>query len=184
MYPADPLNLLVTILLMGSSPDNAPNADSIFWCQNNHLTWKDFRLDKNEPSASTTTIIVHNKVETPSGIVIKVKAVFLRRISAYNPEDTTNYLLKHEALHFDIAELVARRARKYFSGRTFDPNNLEPANARLREMNRDLRMINEVYDNRSSHSLNREGQQAWNKYVESELKALERYSVDCKQSRH
>lgn len=49
-------------------------------------------------------------------------------------------------------------------------------------MYNELKAMNSNYDVQSSHSLNKEGQQKWNKYIAYQLKDLEQYAVDCKQS--
>ncbi len=177
------MNFLAAFVLASLSFGN-PQArvDSVFWCPQRPLVWTDFKSDSKQNGAATTTVIIHRWVETQAGSVLYVKAVFLREKSSYNPADTTNDLLNHEARHFDIAELVARRTRRDLSGRTFTRSTRKQAYERLRSMNGDFKSLNNVYDSDSGDSQNKEGQLKWNKYISAQLKALEQYAVDCKQA--
>lgn len=176
------LRLLATLIVITSSFGYAQRLDSIFWCDQRPLAWKDFVISSSVIGAETTSVIARTWVETPSGFVIKVKAVFLHWKSSCNPTDTTKELLNHEARHFDIAEIITRRARQYFAGKTFTPSTFKLTNDKLREMKSDLENMNTLYDSQSGSSQNRQGQERWNKYIASQLRALEQYAVDCKQS--
>ena len=94
------------------------------------------------------------------------------------PKDTNDLeLLKHERLHFDIAELFARYARKQF--RTLKPfcSNIRSFKGLLRDYQIEADKENLKYDAESNHYKNKEMQEKWSKDVARRLKELAEYRI-------
>ena len=94
-----------------------------------------------------------------------------------DPKTLTPALLRHEQLHFDIAELNARRLRQKISLTKFDCLKLQPAFDNLTKPTYRLWAAEENrYDGETNHGLNAAKQALWEKQVAAkllELKAFE-----------
>jgi hypothetical protein len=97
--------------------------------------------------------------------------------SGVRPAGNTDYVLAHEQLHFDIAELYARRIRKALGEAELegdDPVRVRFAfENRLREIRTELLTeldaTQERYDRESGHGKAKRMQKSWNKKIEAEL---------------
>jgi hypothetical protein len=111
-------------------------------------------------------------------------AVFDRICSWWNPRsDDPEYLLEHEQVHFDIAEVAARRLTlKIRADRSFETRSTSRSDALARldawvgiEVKRALDAVqqrHERFDRETSDVRSRSHQQRWSDEVRSELAAL------------
>jgi hypothetical protein len=174
--------MIVTIfLILASTIKQEPPTDSIYWCPERPLVWKDFTVIPDPRGAAAPSTIVFKHFEVKNGYLIEVRSVFLCRKSIANPDDTVQQVLFHERRHFDITEIVARRMRKYLSEITITQTNIQSVYNKLGEMGKEIKIMNAKYDSETDHSRVYEAQLKWNDYIASELKGLEKYAVDCKQ---
>ncbi len=174
---------IVLILLSGISLSfiyNIQEQSNILWSPKVKLTWDDFQgeVDSlNEYKAITSTliktdVIVYNDNE----LEYDISCLFEKNKSWVKKK--TNSLLKHEQLHFDIAELATRKMRKRFlqhKSLNRDSINLM-INKIFQEATLERRKINKDYDKETNHSLIVEKQKEWELKIAKELKALEKYS--------
>ncbi len=82
-------------------------------------------------------------------------------------------LLEHEQLHFDIAELTARKIRKRFDDlkdACAEPGGTEPIQAMVIEMDRELKEEQARYDRETSHGANPRVQDQWLRRIRAQLK--------------
>ena len=82
-------------------------------------------------------------------------------------------LLEHEQLHFDLAELAARRLRKRFEefeDACHDPGGTEPIQAMVAEIDRELQEEQAKYDRETSHGVNQRAQEQWVRKIRAQLK--------------
>jgi len=155
----------------------------ISWRANIKLTWSQFKAapKKNLSAvalAASGITFDYSVKETNSQIVsfdTKVEAHFYPDKSWIIKEEATDHILAHEQLHFDITELYVRKFRKQLFQLKVS-NNLK---TQLRELhyniNKDLAVAQNKYDQESDHSVHREFQTKWNTYVKEELDKLEVY---------
>ena len=77
-------------------------------------------------------------------------------------------LLDHEQLHFDIAELAARRMRARFEGlreACAEPDGTGKIQAMVQEVDRELQEEQSRYDRETSHGANMRAQDQWKRRI-------------------
>jgi hypothetical protein len=85
-------------------------------------------------------------------------------------------LLDHEQLHFDLAELAARKIRKRFEGfreSCLDGDDPAPIQAMVAEVDRELQEEQHRYDRETNHGVNVRMQDQWRRKVQALLKSSE-----------
>jgi hypothetical protein len=159
------------------------NDEVISWRDDLKLTWKEFKAPpKNNHSAVAVTasgITFEFSVKQTDARIVsfdaKVHAHFYPSKSWYIKEESDDYILAHEQLHFDITELYARKFRKQIVELKVT-NNLKTDLRRLHDnINKEVAVAQRLYDKESNNSVNREFQAKWNKDVKRELAKLEAY---------
>ena len=83
-------------------------------------------------------------------------------------------LLDHEQLHFDLAEIAARKIRKRFEDfkdGCFDARDTEPIQAMVAEVDRELQEEQHRYDRETAHGVNVRMQDQWNRKIQGLLKS-------------
>lgn len=173
-------NILFFLLLIGTY---AQSQETITWSSAYALQWPDF---KGEPRINGDAVAV-----TASGITFgytttrydngridyefDIKAQFYPNRSYYLKERVTQITLDHERLHFDIAELHARKFRKVVAQTRFSRNIDNEVEVIYNRINRDLREMQQLYDKETNHSINIEKQKAWQDYVARQLSSFGEY---------
>ena len=93
-----------------------------------------------------------------------------------DPKTLTPALLRHEQLHFDIAELAARRLRQKISLTTFNCLKLQPAFDNLtKPAYRAWATEENRYDAETNHGLNAAKQAFWEQQVAAKLADLKAF---------
>ncbi len=92
-------------------------------------------------------------------------------------KNETDYLLSHEQLHFDIAELYNRKFKKAVSEIKFETKKIEETipNIFLR-FNKERIKNQNLYDEETRHGESKVQQEIWIKKINNELKNFELYS--------
>jgi len=154
----------------------------IMWKSETKLKWSDFqgRVDSlSTYNALTSTLIQMTEVTLKDDFVEYDFNCFFVKENSWTKDRKSITLLKHEQLHFDIAELATRRMRQKFA--TYNPINIHSTLNMLdtifnaAELER--RRINFEYDSETNHGLIVEKQNAWEQKIASELKKLDKYSL-------
>ena len=111
-----------------------------------------------------------------------VRAYFAKD-SSFITADATNdtygntQLLKHEQGHFDIAEISARKIRRYLLNSTFDDtakvNNYINYQISIQLIYMDY--TNDVYDNETLHGIDTVNQKKWSASIQEQLDSLKKY---------
>ena len=157
--------------------------EKIEWREERPLSWNDFKAEADSEisyTANTNSGISYSwNYSTATGEPIlehEVHAFFYPEKSWVKTAEMEDYLLAHEQLHFDISELHARKLRKaienYEIGRTIRQDLKRIYNQIEKER---LNMQN-LFDEDTSHSENKEAEMKWRRFVQEELKKLSRYS--------
>jgi hypothetical protein len=155
----------------------------IIWEENLPLTWHDFKgpVDIGSKFYAQTNAGIYYQVQQTSQtqFLIFVETFFDPKHSWYKKGQVTDYLLKHEQVHFDIHELHSRLFIKSLLETEFNESN--KVFGRIRDLYvkamEDARDINDMYDKETNHSVDKVQQMVWNKKVDAMLTDTEQYDL-------
>ncbi|MEM9001332.1 MAG: DUF922 domain-containing protein [Bacteroidota bacterium] len=157
--------------------------ESILWSANNRLSWKNFKGKVPPaaiPAATTASGISYkysaNLLHHEVHLDFEVNAFFYPNESWYKPEICDDLILSHEQLHFDIAELFARKMRERLLRTTFSENVKQEIRDIYQEILHELEQFQDRYDDETNFSRNREKQLEWNKKIASALASDNTYN--------
>jgi hypothetical protein len=147
------------------------SAQTITWNKARKLQWSDFKGKVTDTTAAGSVVGVrfvpvnyHTAIKKGR---YKASAVFDSNRSFHVPARSTDYLLKHERLHFDVAAIFAARLQ-----RLADKKGLlseREAKMMFIELNTDLRAYQEKYDEQTVHGTDIEAQSRWQKLISTQL---------------
>ena len=142
------------------------------WQENRKLTWADFQA-KAFPSdtkyALTTSDMKVGIACDGDAFSFTVEALFIPSES-WTRSLSSDALLAHEQLHFDLTELHARKLRKTFA--MLPAPCLVPEKEMQKLIDQafaDWHQMQEDYDHATNHGLNKEAQAAWQKLISAGL---------------
>ena len=172
----------ILIILGAWGLNNIKTDDSqILWNKDSTLTWDDFQ-GKIPATAATaamtyTTIGLNTFDYTTTSYNVSIKAMFVKNKSWVQIKKATDYLLKHEQLHFDIAELFARKLMKGFTEGKFTASQLSnQVTAMFKNYNSKLEAYQAKYDKETNHSRITEKQEQLESAIPKELLKLDAYT--------
>lgn len=160
-----------------SNPVKSFGADTILWQRDSLLSFSDF---KKKPSGSFQGL-------TYSGLYLDMKqedhlvkvycyVLFICKESFL--KDSSESLLKHEQLHFDITELYARKMRQQLSQK--NPDKEKSISAAIQKTYNsiviDLNNEQNRYDKETIHGTNEINQLQWMDSIHKQLNQLENYT--------
>lgn len=154
----------------------------IEWNEHYKLSWEHFESTVDDDifgDAGTAVKIMAKPYFVGKRIEYNVYALFDRQKSWVFEKDEA--LLAHEQLHFDIAELYARKIRKKVE--ELRQRNVKELSDYNQAINKILRESNEVdmqYDMETLHGGIKMKQVEWNEKVARELETLEPYKKQKK----
>jgi hypothetical protein len=173
------LKILLPILLTFLCYQKNFAQDTIYWRPDYKLKWEDFQgiPDTNSQfGAVSRPGLKYHLSANEDSLTVGVICFFIRSKSwsKYKKSDT---LLMHEQLHFDIAELFARKLRKAFAEHKFNYPTARRDFNDLFLFNKQERLkMDSLYDKETDLSRNRKQQLLWNKKVKAELDKLKKFS--------
>lgn len=164
-----------------SKQSSITNDSLILWSPSRKLTWDDFQGIpdiKNKYKALSFVQIGLKSEQFDDSLVIEIPTYFYNKLS-WSKNLNNSVLLKHEQLHFDIGELIARKIRKEYS--TYELKNLENCYKDLKRIYRSYYGVefdnyNNIYDNETEHGTVSSKQKEWELKIAKELKALDAYA--------
>ncbi|MBP6625471.1 MAG: DUF922 domain-containing protein [Chitinophagaceae bacterium] len=131
------------------------------------LTWDDFQMlppaDKSAMSANTTSGIQCKTSLKNHEVVITCGAYFEKLKSWTKLHDSV--LLRHEQLHFDIAELHARYIKKELKSSIRLKGDYKKIKQILQSNIQALEQYQQLYDEETNHGLNIENQAIWEQKI-------------------
>lgn len=145
------------------------NDDYIPWNERK-LTWNDFLAEvpsNTSDAALTTTYVGFSFSKSRDVITYKIECKFQKSRSWGRVK--TEYILKHEQGHFDIAEIFARKLNKEIKAYLAKTNNHEGLNPIYSKLMKEKREMQELYDKESNHSIYKVKQAEWDKKIEELL---------------
>lgn len=160
--------------------------DKIYWIEEG-LTWEDFKASPPGDAAfhaNTSAGLSYGwSMRSENGITelkYEVKSYFNPYSSWVVPGSESEYLLKHEQLHFDITELHARKLRKKLAAVESSQlgNNPKPLLSRIyQSIEKERAQMQAKFDRETNHSLNKEAEARWRDYVKREMKKFEAFDI-------
>ena len=150
---------ILFVILVSHLPLLAGGNDSgsIPWEADRKLTWDDFKGPPNEKTsflASTAYAIDCETQWVEAQLVFRVQCSMQPNVSWVKPGAASEYLLSHEQLHFDIAELYARKLRAEISTTDFATKTLNKILKEITDKNsRERETAQRRYDQETRHSL-------------------------------
>jgi archaellin len=149
----------------------APNDHLIEWKPSARLTWEDFKATPDygsENVALTNTSIQLEYGYDKNSLEFTVKCRFDKTKSWVKIKNDD--VLQHEQLHFDIAELYARKLRRQLRDYKFNAATVaEDVNNIYMKIMEEHHSMQQLYDAETDHSRLEERQAEWVKRVESFL---------------
>ncbi len=159
---------------------------TIQWSSKYVLEWNDFLGEVNPDNFGMA--FTSYKIDIyPSDVLVDeqgniheieeltVKANFYKKQSWTTGSFDTNLLL-HEQLHFDIAELYARKIRQRFEFfKKKGEANFDLFWKQYKELWIECRSFQAKYDSETNHGINFSKNQEWNKVIKMEMNKLSDY---------
>jgi len=159
---------------------------AIRWSARRPLTWADFQgrpPDRNDATAAETAYSILHGFRCVGATFDSVVVAAFRpkeswvKLSMLRTAADNNRALRHEQAHFDVAEIHARRIRRYYAELSapcrLSTNDLADA---AKRMERDQKAAQEQYDEETDHGRNAPQQARWEKTVATDLAALARFA--------
>jgi hypothetical protein len=150
--------------------------DTVIWQKDSMLNLSDFKAKVGRDYAGcAATFILIEPVEENGNMLFSVQAVLMKSKSAIIK--TSDYILKHEQLHFDICELYARKLRQMMLETDFTKvKNIQNEIQKMyNKVNTEFVKCENKYDNDTNHGENPAKQKVWDDDVASQLKGLDQY---------
>ena len=171
-----PLRLLI-LLLFTTATGAAFSQDTIYWQPDYELNWNDFKStpDDNIPFTALSSLQISYSLSCEEdSFEYSVNCIFKKNRS-WVKEKTLN-LLTHERLHFDIAEIYARKLRKFFKNYKYDQDKVTDDTVEFYEkLMREFALTSRQYDIETDYSGKMSKQDQWRKKIAKELKELEQF---------
>lgn len=149
----------------------------IEWNEFYEIQWSDFKGKPTSESIGDAGTAVQIKAQpylVRKEINYNVSAFFNRNKSWYR--DRSDALLNHERLHFDIAELYARKIRQRIEElNRKNVSDLKIYNAAIEDLLEESNRVDQQYDIETLHGAITNRQKVWEQRVSEELKSLEKY---------
>ncbi|MDN5287571.1 MAG: hypothetical protein JWR38_3845 [Mucilaginibacter sp.] len=170
------IKLAKSVRLIFTDYTEQPEGDTVYYSGKRPLRWDDFRAkpEGGKYEAEVFPSIGYNEeVEVVKGIVnvhLSVKA-YVPKSACWVKDGSRNaYSLNHEQRHFDIVKIIAEHFKKNLKAEKFTVDNYDgPVGAVYLESFHEMNVMQEQYDNETSHGTNPYAQQQWNEKIDKEL---------------
>jgi len=175
--------LFVTLpLLIFLSGLSLQAQNRIQWEEEVKLTWKDSKgkpMPTNHKVAATNYEIGYKYWMENNEFKFKVTCEFVKDLSWVAPIGKSDYILKHEQKHFDLAEVYARKLRKAFNeGDITIKNYKRQIKSIYNQIWEECQAAQAQYDDESHHSIDTRAQEKWDLLIDAQLEQFEAYKKD------
>ncbi|MDQ6813962.1 MAG: hypothetical protein M3040_09500 [Bacteroidota bacterium] len=148
--------------------------NTLIWNEAQPLQWFDFSglANNNSPyAAESFAEIKYTYIfKSPTDFYFEVFANFNRSTSWSKKEYQTQALLKHEQLHFDIAALYSKKLKEAFQGYYYSNDYSYEIQMIFNQKKIEYHLMQKQYDEETNHSLNKEKQDDWEKFISEQLR--------------
>lgn len=170
--------LFICVFLFSFTTDPASDSKNVIvWNEYRPLTWDDFQGKRAEDAAGDAGTVVQIKAKpymVKDQVKYDVAAVFVKNKSWSDAQ--TKELLAHEQLHFDIAELYARKIRQVIAELAeAGEEDVKNYNRAIQKLLHESNEVDIQYDLETLHGAMQNKQAEWSKNVKTELKALAQF---------
>jgi hypothetical protein len=169
-------SLIVAALLCIGNTIAYGQENFLVWNENKPLEWNDFSGQTNDSSnydaEAFAEVRYRYSFKSTADFHFEVLASFNKNISWSRKQRRSQDLLKHEQLHFDIAEVYARKMKEMFNNHEYGKNFANEILQLFNEKKLEYHAMQQRYDEETNHSLNKEKQIEWEVYVHEELNRL------------
>lgn len=148
----------------------------IEWTSKRKLTWDDFKGIPDNENYPNALAVTNSAIgfEPSSFNPFKDGKLFVRNMFYNNgswvlEKGKTDYVLRHEQIHFDITEIYTRKLRKTLIDANVNTNNSSRAYAIFDSIKKEWENHQEKYDYETQNGDKEETQKQWEAYVELEL---------------
>lgn len=147
----------------------------IEWAADRKLTWNDFKGEPDLVEFPKALAVTNSGFGYESGInmfkagKVFVQSVFNTQKSWVLPHGKTDYVLRHEQIHFDITEIYSRKLRKELADAKVTSGNSERAKSIFEKVFNELEQRQERYDSETARGSEKETQEHWEAVVKLEL---------------
>jgi hypothetical protein len=151
--------------------------DTLIWQKDSSLSRTDFKGKVTKQYAGCCmSFLVIKPIETHGNMMFSVQAVFMKSKSGI--VQNSDYMLKHEQLHFDICELFARKLRQKMLATDFTKvKEIVPEIQNMyNKMSMELNKYQDKYDKDTNHGENPAKQKLWDDDIAKQLKDLDQFS--------
>jgi hypothetical protein len=165
---------LISGVIFAQDLPEKENDTLIVWTEGRKLTWSDFQPANFEGTRAATSDIGIDILTVSSslkGYTHEVFSYFLKKSSSSETDDPG--VLRHEQLHFDIAELYARKIRHKLDQLKGKKYSVKEYHSIIDHIYEQYFEEQNAYDKETKHSMDTVKQQEWALRIAKELKALE-----------
>jgi hypothetical protein len=168
------LSFILPHILMGQNTKE----ETIDWSATRKLTWADYKASpdpNSDAAASTSTLLSIQYSFKNGGFTYTIESKF-SKTSSWGLHKT-DYILKHEQGHFDIAEYFARKLNMKMKNYQFDKRRYQKDLGKIyNDITDEKEKMQNLYDKETNHSINKEKQEEWLKKIADMLEELKEYA--------
>jgi hypothetical protein len=149
------------------------------WNENRKLNWYDFQgkaIANASEAAMTASSIEFSYAVNGNQLTWLVTPKFYPKISWTKKNMQSDYVLKHEQLHFDITELYARLFRQRLFENVKSAKDIEKLKKISKQIIEEWQQEENDYDIETNHSIDEKKQAEWNLNVEERLINLKEFT--------
>lgn len=155
-----------------------PGKDVVYYSKDNNLRWYDFQGRVPESTGSVAAVTMsgfgYHASSTYSGargeVLVGVYCYFDKTKSWVKEGRTTEYILQHEQLHFDISYLAASTFMQELRASKVSSSNMNEVIADLyKKYTKEMDTMQDEYDRQTMNGQNTSRQLQWNERVKEQL---------------
>jgi hypothetical protein len=158
----------------------AAGNDTVGYRPGTRVDWADFKGAVPEVTDAVANSSVGMKFsadflsnEDVNTLTVTGVSYFIKSKSWVKPGKQSDYILRHEQLHFDIARLGAERFRELMSAEAVTEDNFNVVFRKIyKQVWMEHQALQQQYDRETRHSINTTEQLRWNEKIASKLSAI------------
>lgn len=176
------IRLILLLLLFSDICFSQDISDlTIYWNKNYKLKCSDFRGEHRDTSkyvVAISMIEIGSKGFWSNNLPNYKVFVIFHRSTSWNT-DTTCSILTHEQLHFDMAELYARKLRRCIVElRQNHDSEIQDYSNIMANIYKEWAQAINKYDQETFHGESKSKQEEWNEKIARDMEELKDYEVD------
>jgi|SRR5258706_6508094 len=166
---------LLLVIIPSVSFAQGKDEELIEWDSSRLLTWTDYKGHpdpRSDAAASTTTYLGIEYRMDEKGFSYSIQCRF--SLTKSWGKSRTDFILKHEQGHFDIAEIFARKLNRRMSEYQFNKATYKTDLKSIYDgITKEKEAFQDLYDTETDHSRKKEQQLEWLKKIENMLRELD-----------